>query len=98
MHYEIFYGERIDCLQFHVSCSLRAAEKYISEMGVVPYSWWQVHPHVVDHDSFYDGDEGGEVYYYSHTGKRLKAAPHEQAIKAYRREQQKELKAKSKDK
>ena len=84
MHYEIMFNDHIDCLQFHVSSSLRAAEKYVAEAGVMAHSWWQVHPHVVD-DKPSDGCEGDEVYYYSHTGKRLTRAPVKQALSYYRR-------------
>ncbi|MBI1901972.1 MAG: hypothetical protein HYS13_12790 [Planctomycetia bacterium] len=84
MHYEIMFNDHIDCLQFHVSSSLRAAEKYVAEAGVMAHSWWQVHPHVVDAEP--TGDfEGEEVHYYSHTGKRLTRAPVRHAIRYYRR-------------
>ncbi len=90
MHYEILHGEVVDSVQFHVSSSLRRAEEYILKTYVVPWSWWQVHPHLVDHDCDRDGDEGDEVYYYSHTGKSLKQAPVRRAISAFRRARAKE--------
>ena len=90
MHYEIMFDEHVDCLQFHVSSSLRAAEKYISDCRVAPYSWWQIHSHVVDHDRVHWCDEGKAVHYYRHTGKPLTSAPIRRAISAYRRAQQKE--------
>jgi hypothetical protein len=87
MHYEIFGVEPTvaDCLQAHVSSSLRRAEAYIRDVYVSPFSWWQIHPYVVDNPK--DGwlDEGAEVHYYSHRGKRLRSAPWQQAIKAWQR-------------
>ena len=85
MHYEFMFEGRLDCLQFHVSLTLKKAEEYITRHGMMPYSWWQVHPHVVDDD----GQEGDEVYYYSHRGTKLKAAPYEQAKAAYERAKKK---------
>jgi hypothetical protein len=85
MHYEIFHGERVDSVQFHVSSSLKVAEEYMKRMHVAPYSWWQVHPHIVDCD-FDDGCEGDETYYYSYTGRPLKSAPVRRALGAFRRE------------
>ena len=90
MHYEIMTGQYVDCLQFHVSSSRHAAEVYIGQSHVAPYSWWQVHPHVLDHDPVIGGWEGEEVYYYSHTGRPLQAAPIQRAINAYKRAQGKE--------
>jgi len=89
MHYEIFDGERADSMQFHVSSSLKAAERYIAKSHVAPYSWWQVHPHRVDHNDRTEGWEGEEVYYYSHTGRRFKKAPVRRALNAYRRSKDK---------
>jgi hypothetical protein len=85
MHYEILGmpdDHWVDALQFHVSSSLAKAEEYIRKMWVDAHSWWQVHPHVVDTT---DCDEGEEVCYYSHRGTRLKAAPTNRAITAFRR-------------
>lgn len=85
MHYEIMFDDHIDCLQFHVASSLKRAEAYINKSGMMPYSWWQIHPHRIDHDFKNDGEEGVEVYYYSHTGRPLKSAPQKQALAAYQR-------------
>lgn len=85
MHYEYFEGGFIDCLQFHVSSSLKKAEAYFKVMRINDYSWWQVHPHVVDHNPR-ESWEGEEVYYYSYRGKRLRQAPHKQAMKAWEKE------------
>jgi len=85
MHYEIMLDDHIDCLQFHVSSTRKRAEEYIHKSGMAPYSWWQLHPHRIDHDSRSDGEEGVEVYYYSHTGRLLKSAPQKQALTAYQR-------------
>jgi hypothetical protein len=85
MHYEIMFDDHIDSLQFHVSSTRKKAEEYIRKGCVAPYSWWQLHPHRLDHDSWVDGEEGVEVYYYSHTGKPLKSAPQKQALAAYQR-------------
>jgi hypothetical protein len=85
MHYEVMGvpdAPRVDSIQFHVSSSLGKAEEYIRSVQVDAHSWWQVHPHVVDSTDF---DEGSEVYYYSHRGTRLKAAPTTRAITAFRR-------------
>jgi hypothetical protein len=86
MHYEIL-GIRpcvyVDALQFHVSSTLKRAERYIQQRWVYPFSWWQVHPHVVDGS---DPDEGDEVHYYSYNGRPLRRAPTKQAIKAYQRD------------
>lgn len=85
MHYEIMFDDHIDCLQFHVSSTRKKAEEYIHKSGVAPYSWWQIHPHQIDHDFKNDSEEGVEVYYYSHTGRLLKSAPQKQAFAAYQR-------------
>ena len=85
MHYEIMFDDHIDSLQFHVSSTRKMAEAYIHRSGVAPYSWWQLHPHRIDHDSKSDGEEGVEVYYYSHTGRLLKSAPQKKALAAYQR-------------
>lgn len=85
MHYEVFENQ-IDCLQFHVASSLNKAEAYFRVMHVAPYSWWQVHPHVVDHDFVKDGWEGDEVHYYSYRGTKLKKAPFNQTKAAFERE------------
>jgi hypothetical protein len=82
LHYEIMGAPdspRIDSLQFHVSSSLKKAERYIRSTGVDAHSWWQVHPYVLDGD----GDEGVEVHYYSHRGTPLKIAPMSRAFIAY---------------
>ncbi|MHC5540204.1 hypothetical protein ACYOEI_18450 [Singulisphaera rosea] len=85
MHYEImglpdYY--RIDSIQFHVSSSLEKAEEYMRRHFVSSYSWWQIHPHVVDTTNY---DEGREAYYYSHRVTRLKSPPMKRAIAAYRK-------------
>ena len=85
MHDEVMRGEQIDSVQFHVSSSLKEAEKYISRHWVAPYSWWQVHPHVVDHDDSCEGEEGDEVYYYTHKGKPRMSAPLRRALAAFRK-------------
>jgi len=85
MHYEIMFDDHIDGLQFHVSSTRMKAEQYINNSGIAPYSWWQLHPHRIDHDPKSDGEEGIEVYYYSHTGRPLKSAPQKQALAAYQR-------------
>lgn len=85
MHYEIFENQ-IDCIQFHVASSLKKAEAYFRVMHVASYSWWQVHPHVIDHDTKHDGREGEEIYYYSYRGTRLKKAPFKQTRAAFERE------------
>jgi len=89
MHYEITHDYSADCLQFHVSSSLRKAEQYITRYWMVPWSWWQIYPYVIDHDDCL-GDEGEEVCYYSHTGKCLKVAQFTEAqqacIRAYKRQ------------
>jgi hypothetical protein len=84
MHYEIIGEEPnlyVDALQFHVASSLRKAEAYVrGPRGVASYSWWQVHPLVVD--EYGDSDE---VHYFSHTGRRLRKAPMTAAFSAKRR-------------
>jgi len=85
MHYEIMglpASPWVDSVQFHVSSSLDRAEEYLRSLRVDAHSWWQVHPHVVDSANFPEGDE---VYYYSHRGTRLKAAPTKRSISAYRK-------------
>jgi hypothetical protein len=85
MHYELMGlpdSPRIDSVQFHVSSSLEKAEESLRSSHVSSHSWWQVHPHVVDSA---DLDEGEEVYYYSHRGARLKAAPTRRPITAFRK-------------
>jgi hypothetical protein len=78
MHYE-FMGlpasPYIDSVQFHVSSSLKKAEKYLRSTGVDAHSWWLVHPHVLDAAGDDLDTEGNEVYYYSHRGTSLKSAP-----------------------
>jgi hypothetical protein len=78
MHYEFMLEGKLDCMQFHVSSSLKQAEAYVKKSGVMPYSWWQVHRYVVDEH----GDDA-EVYYYSYRGKPLKNAPWNQARRAF---------------
>lgn len=51
----------------------------------MPYSWWQVHPYVIDDDR----EEGIEVHYYSYRGTKLTKAPHQQAKKAFERAKKK---------
>ncbi|HQR07610.1 MAG TPA: hypothetical protein PLN21_12350 [Gemmatales bacterium] len=85
MHYEIMFDDHIDSLQFHVSSTRKKAEEYIDNHGMSHYSWWQIHSHRIDHDFKNDGEEGVEVYYYSHTGRPLKSAPQKQALAAYQR-------------
>jgi hypothetical protein len=85
MHYEIMGvpdSPHIDSVQFHVSSSLTQAEQYIHGAHVAAYSWWQVHPHVVDAS---DGDEGTDVCIYSHRGTRLRVPPTVRAITAFRK-------------
>lgn len=85
MHYEFMFEGTMDCLQFHVASSLNKAEKYIRKRSVMPYSWWQVHPYVIDDDR----EEGIEVHYYSYRGTKLTKAPHQQAKKAFERAKKK---------
>ncbi len=88
MHYEIMglpESPQVDSMQFHVSSSLDKAEVYIRRVKVDAYSWWQVHPYEVDFARFAEFDEGAEVYYYSHRGTRLRAAPMKRAISAFRK-------------
>jgi hypothetical protein len=83
MHDEIMglpESPRVDSVQFPVSSSLEKAEEYIRSTPVDSHCWWQVHPHVVD-----SADESDEVYYYSHRGARLRAAPTKRSITAFRR-------------
>jgi hypothetical protein len=85
MHYEIMGlpdSHHVDSVQFHVSSSLEKAEESMRRSHVAAHSWWQVHPHVVDAADFGEGDE---VFYYSHRGARLSAAPTRRAITAFRR-------------
>jgi len=85
MHYEIMgvpESPSIDSVQFHVSSSLETAEEYLRSVRTDSHSWWQVHPHVVDSADFGEGDE---VYYYSHRGTRLRAAPSRRSITAFRK-------------
>ena len=90
MHYEYSRLKGVilvDCLQFHVSSSRKRAEKYIRSRSVSSYSWWQIHPHVVDCDDW--KMEGDEVYYYSHRGTPLRSPPFKRAEKAFLREEAK---------
>ena len=85
MHYEIMGAEPhvvVDCVQFHVSSTLKKAEQYIRGRWVYPFSWWQVHPLIVDTD----GDESNEVQFFGHRGKPLRKAPTQQAIRAYKQD------------
>ena len=84
MHYEIMGpsdSRYVDSVQFHVSSSLKKAEKFIRGRGVDSHSWWQIHPHVLDTHE----DEGNEVHYYSHRGTPLKSAPMSRAFAAFAR-------------
>jgi hypothetical protein len=86
MHYEIIgrpESPQVDCMQFHVSSSLAKAEAYVRAVGVNSYSWWQVHPYIVDRSVGLE--EGDEVYFYRHRGTRLNAAPVNRAIAAFQR-------------
>ncbi len=78
MHYEFMFEGKLDCLQFHVASTLKKAEIYVKKARVMPYSWWQVHPYVID--EYADCEE---VYYYSYRGKPLKKAPWIQARRAF---------------
>jgi len=78
MHYEFMFEGTLDCLQFHVSSTLKKAEAYVKKSGMMPYSWWQVYPYVID-----EHGDGDEVYYYSYKGKRLMKAPWKQARRAF---------------
>jgi hypothetical protein len=83
MHYEFMGARRsprLDSVEFHVSSSLRKAEKYVREHHVASHSWWQVHPYLLDDPELV---EGREVYYYSHRGTRLKTAPWKRARAAF---------------
>ena len=83
MHYEYMGlpdSPRIDSVQFHVSSSLKEAEKYIRGGGVESHSWWQIHPHVLDAEELSEGDV---VNYYSHRGRHLKSAPFARAKAAF---------------
>ena len=85
MHYEIMGLPEcpwVDSVQFHVASSLEKAESYMRRSHVAAYSWWQVHPHVVDSD---DAFEGEEVFDYNHRGVRLRAAPTRRSIAAFRK-------------
>ena len=85
MHYEIMGlpdCPQVDSIVSHVSSSLSQAEEYIRRVYVDAHSWWQVHPHAVDTADFIEGEE---VYFYSHRGKRLRNAPTNRAITAFRR-------------
>jgi len=85
MHYEFMGPEspHIDSIQFHVSSSLKKAEKYIRSSGVDSHSWWQVHPHPLDADGEEMQTEGDKVYYYNYGGTRLKSAPVKRARAAF---------------
>ena len=90
MHYEyIRWGGilLIDGVQFHVSSSLQMAEEYVRGVWVYPFSWWQVYPYILDDDD--TGTEGETVFYYSHKGTPLRAAPLKRAEKAFLRDEQK---------
>ncbi|HQR42179.1 MAG TPA: hypothetical protein PLX97_05830 [Gemmatales bacterium] len=82
MHYEYFYDGQIDCLQFHVSSTLKKAEAYMRRLYMAPYSWWQVHSYVIDNDHEKDWDDE-QVHFYNNRGKSLKKAPHKQAMRAF---------------
>src|SRR5262245_8297447 len=84
MHYEILgqpESTYIDSIQFHVSSSLKKAEKYIRSSIVDAHSWWQVHPHMLDANG--EEVDGDQVYYYSYRGARLKSAPISRAMRAF---------------
>lgn len=88
MHYEwmgLPESARIDSVQFHVSSSLKKAEKYIRCQGVDSHSWYQVHPYVLDARGDDRYIEGVEVYYYNHRGTRLKSPPTGRTLSAFRR-------------
>jgi hypothetical protein len=92
MHYEYMRlkGQLlVSCLQSHVSSTRRKAEEYIRSSSVSPYSWWQVHPHVVDCGVEEWLTDGEEVYFYSHRGTPLRRAPFKRAEKAFLREEEK---------
>jgi hypothetical protein len=86
MHYEILgqlESPYIDSIQFHVSSSLKKAEKYIRSSFVDSHSWWQVHPHPLDADGEEAQTEGDKVYYYDYRGNQLKSAPIRRAGTAF---------------
>lgn len=84
MHYEFLPSGNMDCMQFHVSSSLTAARRYIKRVFVAPYSWWQVHPHVIDHDDW-EVDEGVETYFFDYKGKPMTRPDHQRAWRAFER-------------
>lgn len=86
MHYEYMgvpASPHIDCLQFRVASSLKKAEVFIRGVHVDAYSWWQIHPHIIDADRKDWLDEGETHFFYSHRGTPLKAAPFKRARTAW---------------
>lgn len=83
MHYEFFTS--IDSMVFHISSSLKEAEKYIEKMIVCSSSWWEVLPMKIDQDINEELSEliVPKVFYYNYKGKSVKRRPVKQAIVAF---------------
>lgn len=78
----------VDSLAWHVSSSLRKAEKYICSTIVSPTSWWEIREFQTDCPDR-DNDDKSQletVRYYSHKGARIACAPWNRAVKAFKLE------------
>jgi hypothetical protein len=72
----------VDEMVFHVASSLRAAEKYIADRGVAPYSWWKIERRVIDEADF-DADDRPQRHEYNYKGKPLTKRHAEAALRAF---------------
>jgi hypothetical protein len=77
----------IDEMVFHVAGALRAAEKYIKERGVSPYSWWKVERRLIDEPDS-DADDRPETHHYNYKGKPYTSAHGKAALRAYHKWQE----------
>jgi hypothetical protein len=84
LHYEIMmHGSDIywpDDIVSYVASSLAKALRYIKRVSVEEYSWWKIEEQAVD-----GMDNPVHIGWYGRRGGKLKAAPYEKAIAAYKK-------------
>jgi hypothetical protein len=84
LHHEIMLRGQ-DCyfadeVVFYVASSLERAIQYIKRVSVEEYSWWEIEQLAVD-----SMDDPIRVGWYGRRGGRLKAAPFDKSLAAFKR-------------
>jgi hypothetical protein len=72
----------MDEMVFHVSGSLRAAERYVRPHHTSSYSWWKVERRVIDENDF-DADDCPVTHFFDFRGRPRKNPPHAAARRAF---------------